>query len=75
MTHPHNPKSKTQDHPSQDQPALVGPLNLFPIGLGCTGMTPHSYSDSPRRQEMIQVLRTAAELGVEFFDTSEILVV
>ena len=49
-----------------------GPLDLFPIGLGCTGMTPHSSSDSPRRQELIQVLRTAAELGVEFFDTSEI---
>ena len=49
-----------------------GPLDVFPIGLGCTGMTPHSYPDSPRREEMIQVLRTAAELGVEFFDTSEI---
>lgn len=82
MTNPHNPKSKTQDHPTPDhptedhpaeeRPAPVGPLDLFPIGLGCTGMTPHSYSDSPRRQEMIQVLRTASELGVEFFDTSEI---
>ena len=49
-----------------------GPLDVFPIGLGCTGMTPHSYPDSPRREEMIQVLRTAAELGVEFFDISEI---
>ena len=36
-----------------------GPLDVFPIGLGCTGMTPHSYPDSPRREEMIQVLRTA----------------
>lgn len=48
------------------------PLRVFPIGLGCTGMTPHSYPDSPRRAEMIEVLRTAAELGVDFFDTSEI---
>lgn len=54
------------------RPSPAEPLRVFPIGLGCTGMTPHSYPDSPRRAEMIEVLRTAAELGVDFFDTSEI---
>lgn len=42
------------------------------IALGCTSMTPHSYSNSPRRAEMVDVLRGAAEAGVELFDTSEI---
>ncbi|QQE52555.1 oxidoreductase [Corynebacterium striatum] len=42
------------------------------IALGCTSMTPHSYPDSPRRAEMVDVLRGAVEAGVELFDTSEI---
>lgn len=75
--------SEQQSDPAQPQqphlvtlgssrPSPAEPLRVFPIGLGCTGMTPHSYPDSPRRAEMLQVLRTAAELGVDFFDTSEI---
>lgn len=42
------------------------------IALGCTSMTPHSYPDSPRRPEMVNVLRGAFDAGVELFDTSEI---
>lgn len=41
------------------------------IGLGCMSMT-GGYSDSPDRQEMISLLRTAVDRGVTFFDTAEI---
>ncbi len=41
------------------------------IGLGCMSMT-GGYSDKPDRQEMISVIRTAADRGVTFFDTAEI---
>lgn len=42
------------------------------VALGCTSMTPHSYPDSPRREEMVRTLRTVFDAGVNFFDTSEI---
>lgn len=42
------------------------------VVLGCTSTTPHSYPDSPRRAEMVDVLRGALEAGVDTFDTSEI---
>ena len=48
------------------------PLTVSQVGLGCTSMTPHSYPDSPRRAEMIEVLRGAVDAGIDFFDTSEI---
>ena len=41
------------------------------IGLGCMSMT-GGYSDKPNRQEMISLIRTAADRGVTFFDTAEI---
>ncbi len=41
------------------------------IGLGCMSMT-GGYSDKPDRQEMISVIRTAADRSVTFFDTAEI---
>lgn len=48
------------------------PLTVSQVGLGCTSMTPHSYPDSPRRDEMIRVLRGALDAGVDLFDTSEV---
>jgi aryl-alcohol dehydrogenase-like predicted oxidoreductase len=41
------------------------------IGLGCMSMT-GGYSETPDRQEMISLLRTAVDRGVTFFDTAEI---
>ncbi len=41
------------------------------IGLGCMSMT-GGYSDSPDRQEMISLIRTAVDRGVTFFDSAEI---
>jgi aryl-alcohol dehydrogenase-like predicted oxidoreductase len=41
------------------------------IGLGCMSMT-GGYSDTPDRQEMISLIRTAVDRGVTFFDTAEV---
>ena len=46
-------------------------LEVSAIGLGCMSMT-GGYSDSPDRQEMISLVRTAVDRGVTFFDTAEI---
>lgn len=41
------------------------------IGLGCMGMT-HGYFPIPDRGAMIDLLRSAYEKGVTFFDTAEV---
>ncbi|MET9761996.1 aldo/keto reductase [Streptomyces sp. NPDC006372] len=46
-------------------------LQVSAIGLGCMSTT-GGYSGRPDRQQMIQLLRTAVESGVTFFDTAEI---
>lgn len=45
-------------------------LEVSAIGLGCMGM---SYGQGPAKdkKEMIQVIRSAVELGVTFFDSAE----
>jgi aryl-alcohol dehydrogenase-like predicted oxidoreductase len=46
-------------------------LEVSALGLGCMGMT-WAYGPSGDRQEMISLLRTAVERGVNFFDTAEV---
>ncbi|QIG40407.1 aldo/keto reductase [Microbacterium sp. 4R-513] len=47
-------------------------LEVSAIGLGCMGMS-QSYGPNPgSRDEMIQVLRSASDAGVTFFDTAEV---
>jgi aryl-alcohol dehydrogenase-like predicted oxidoreductase len=46
-------------------------LEVSAIGLGCMGMS-YSYPPFPDKQEMIALLRVAAERGVSFFDTAEV---
>src|SRR5215216_3127800 len=46
-------------------------LEVSAIGLGCMSMT-GGYSDRPERTEMLDLIRTAVDLGVTFFDTAEI---
>lgn len=46
-------------------------LEVSAIGLGCMGFT-QSYPPYPDRQEAIDVIRKAVELGVTFFDTAEV---
>jgi aryl-alcohol dehydrogenase-like predicted oxidoreductase len=45
-------------------------LEVSPLGLGCMGMS-YGYGPAGDEQEMISVIRSAADLGVTFFDTAE----
>jgi aryl-alcohol dehydrogenase-like predicted oxidoreductase len=50
----------------------AGGLEVSAIGFGCMGMS-QSYGPNPGdRQQMIDLLRTAVERGVTFFDTAEV---
>ena len=46
-------------------------LEVSAIALGCMGMS-FGYGQTPDKQEMIAVLRSAVERGVTFFDTAEV---
>ncbi len=48
---------------------LGADLRVFPVGLGCMGMT-HGYGGQDER-ESIRTLHRAVDLGVDFFDTAE----
>ena len=45
-------------------------LEVSAIGLGCMGMS-YGYGPTGDKQEMISLIRTAVERGVNFFDTAE----
>jgi aryl-alcohol dehydrogenase-like predicted oxidoreductase len=45
-------------------------LEVSALGLGCMGMS-YGYGPAADKQEMISLIRTAAEQGVTFFDTAE----
>ena len=45
-------------------------LEVSALGLGCMGMS-RTFEPIPDRQEMIDLIRTAVERGVTFFDTAE----
>src|SRR5688572_33373276 len=56
----------------------LGPLEVFPIGLGCQwhpGRRPQDvndlYSSGTDRQGAIALIRRAVDLGVTLFDTAE----
>ena len=46
-------------------------LEVSALGLGCMGMS-FSYGPPKDKQEMIELLRTAVERGITFFDTAEV---
>ena len=46
-------------------------LEVSAIGLGCMGMS-FSYAPFPPKQDSINLIRKAVELGVNFFDTAEV---
>src|SRR6058998_1805998 len=46
-------------------------LEVSAVGLGCMGMS-FSYGPAADKQEMISLLRAAADRGVTFFDTAEV---
>jgi aryl-alcohol dehydrogenase-like predicted oxidoreductase len=45
-------------------------LEVSAIGLGCMGMS-FSYAPFPPKEDSINLIRKAVELGVNFFDTAE----
>ena len=53
------------------QKRKLGELEVSAIGLGCMGMSVN-YGTPPDKEEMINLVRTAVELGFTFFDTAEI---
>lgn len=46
-------------------------LEVSALGLGCMGMS-HGYGPAHDKTEMIDLLRTAVDLGVTFFDTAQV---
>ncbi|TVP71492.1 MAG: aldo/keto reductase [Nitriliruptor sp.] len=47
-------------------------LQVSALGLGCMAMSGGYGDDAPDRQQMIELIRTAVELGVTFFDTAQV---
>jgi aryl-alcohol dehydrogenase-like predicted oxidoreductase len=50
---------------------LGGDLDVSAIGLGCMSMS-SGYGPAADRQEMIALIRSGVELGVNFFDTAQV---
>jgi aryl-alcohol dehydrogenase-like predicted oxidoreductase len=46
-------------------------LEVSAIGLGCMGMS-FSYAPFPPKEDSINLIRKAVEIGVNFFDTAEV---
>jgi aryl-alcohol dehydrogenase-like predicted oxidoreductase len=46
-------------------------LEVSAVGLGCMGMS-FSYGPVADKQEMIELIRSAVERGIAFFDTAEV---
>ena len=46
-------------------------LEVSALGLGCMGMS-FGYGPPGDEQEMISVIRSAVDLGINFFDTAEV---
>src|SRR5699024_10648372 len=46
-------------------------LEVSAAGLGCMGMS-HGYGPAADKREMIKLIRTAYDKGVNFFDTAEV---
>ena len=49
----------------------LGKLEVSAIGLGVQNMTRRYETTVPERQEMINIIRTAFDLGVTFYDAAE----
>jgi aryl-alcohol dehydrogenase-like predicted oxidoreductase len=47
-----------------------GNLEVSALGLGCMGLS-YGYGPATDRQDALKLIRSAAELGVTFFDTAE----
>jgi aryl-alcohol dehydrogenase-like predicted oxidoreductase len=50
----------------------LGSLQVSPIGLGCMSMAPGFYNPPPEPRDMVALIRSAVDRGVNFFDTAEV---
>src|SRR5699024_1784931 len=50
----------------------LGSLEVSPIGLGCLPMIGYYGSGVRDKKAMIELIRTAYDQGVDFFDTAEV---
>ncbi len=67
-----NPVSRTPVKTSTPLPVrMLGKLQVSAIGLGVQNMSRKYDTSVPNRKEMHQVIRTAYEQGVTFFDAAE----
>lgn len=46
-------------------------LEVSALGLGCMGMS-YGYGPAKNKQEMLELIRSAVEYGITFFDTAEV---
>ena len=53
------------------QKRKLGSLEVSALGLGCMGMT-HAYGKAPDKKAMVNLMRSAVERGVTFFDTAQV---
>ena len=56
---------------SEERPAKARSLEVSSVGLGVQNMARTYQTTIPARPEMIDIIRTAYERGVTFFDTAE----
>jgi len=49
----------------------LGNLEVSALGFGCMGLS-YGYGPAIEKQQAINVIRTAVERGVTFFDTAEV---
>ena len=49
----------------------IGNLNVSAVGLGCMGLS-HGFGPATNKKEAINFIRSAVEIGYNFFDTAEI---
>src|SRR4051794_28619509 len=60
-----------KEEPMQKRKLGKSNLEVSALGLGCMGMS-FGYGPAGDEQEMISLIRSAVDLGVNFFDTAEI---
>ena len=46
-------------------------LKVSALGLGCMGLS-HGYGPATDTRQAVSLIRSAADLGVTFFDTAEV---
>jgi len=49
----------------------IGNLEVSALGFGCMGLS-YGYGPATEKQQAVEVIRTAVERGVTFFDTAEV---